>query len=263
MLGLEQKCSSMNEVEALRKYWLSEEVAAFQGWDFSHLDGRMTEETLPWDYRKLIQKHIRPENRLLDIGTGGGEFLLSLNHPRQRTCVTEAYPPNVNLCIERLAPLGITVRQMSDDKLIPYNDEEFDIVLNRHESFDAHEVFRILKPNGVFITQQIGGENNRHLSELLIDDFSPSFEQHNLEKNYSLLNTAGFAITYSGEFYPKLQFSDIGAIVYFAKILEWEFPGFSVKRCFDILLGLQRSLEEQTFIESRGHRFYLVAKKLG
>jgi len=247
--------------EALREEWLAEEQAAFQGWDFSHLDGRMKEEDLPWDYREIIRRHLRPEYRLLDMGTGGGEFLLSLKHPYQNTYVTEAYPPNVRLCTEQLAPLGITVRQIHDDSAIPYSDEEFDIVLNRHGAFDAREVFRVLSPNGLFITQQVGGENNRALSELLISGYMPQFTLHNLAETQSLVRDAGFVVVQCGESYPKLLFSDIGAIVYFAKIIEWEFPGFSVQRCFNALMGLQKTIEEQAYVESREHRFFLVCKK--
>ena len=38
---------------------------------------------------------------------------------------------------------------------LPYADRAFDCVANRHESFLATEVFRILKPGGRFITQQV------------------------------------------------------------------------------------------------------------
>jgi SAM-dependent methyltransferase len=252
---------SMLTPEELRSIWLAEETAAFQGWDFSRLNGLMTEEPLPWDYRDIIGQFLHPEHKLLDMGTGGGEFLLSLKHPHQNTYITEAYPPNIVLCLDRLAPLGITVRQIADDDMIPYDDVRFDIVLNRHESFDAHEVYRVLKPGGVFITQQVGGENNRSLSELLIDGFIPQFERHNLATNKTLLSDAGFIIKQSGEDFPKLIFTDIGAVVYWAKIIEWEFPGFSVSQCFDALMILQKSLETQGFIESREHRFYIVCLK--
>lgn len=245
----------------MRRAWLAEESAAFQGWDFSRLNGRMEEEPLPWDYKSIIGQHLRPGHQLLDMGTGGGEFLLSLKHPYQNSSVTEAYPPNVALCMEHLAPLGITVRQINDDNKIPYDDAQFDIVLNRHEDFDAQEVFRVLKPNGIFITQQVGGENNRGLSKLLIDDFTPSLLQHNLAANQSLLQNAGFTIQQSNEYFPTIRFTDVGAIVYFAKIIEWEFPNFSVSKCFDALLQLQKLMEAQGFVESREHRFLMVCAK--
>ena len=55
--------------------WKKEETAAFEGWDFSHLKGRWENEQLLWDYKTIISKYLRPEMQLLDLGTGGGEFL--------------------------------------------------------------------------------------------------------------------------------------------------------------------------------------------
>ena len=39
-----------------KQNWLSEERAAhIRGWDFSHIDGRYTEETdLPWSYKEVL-----------------------------------------------------------------------------------------------------------------------------------------------------------------------------------------------------------------
>ncbi|WP_346916771.1 hypothetical protein [Clostridium sp.] len=39
--------------------------------------------------------YLKTEHRLLDMGTGGGEFLLTLDHPFYNTVVTESYPSNV------------------------------------------------------------------------------------------------------------------------------------------------------------------------
>ena len=95
--------------EILREQWLAEEaVAHIHGWDFSHIEGRFWEATdFPWDYRAVIGQYLTPKMRLLDIDTGGGEFLLSLGHPHENTAATENYPPNVRLCEEVLLPLGI------------------------------------------------------------------------------------------------------------------------------------------------------------
>lgn len=49
------------------------------------------------------------------MGTGGGKFLLTLDHPYNLTSVTEAYPPNVELCKNKLSPFGIEVKQVFDD----------------------------------------------------------------------------------------------------------------------------------------------------
>lgn len=63
--------------------WLEEEKNAhIQGWDFSHIHERYEEENdLPWNYKNIIKQYLKAEYKLLDIDTGGGEFLLTLEHP--------------------------------------------------------------------------------------------------------------------------------------------------------------------------------------
>ena len=54
---------------------------------------------------------------------------------------------------------------------------------------------------------------------------------------------------------------DIGAFVWFAHIIEWEFPGFSVDKCFEQLLKMQRIIENQGKIEGTIHRYLIAARK--
>ncbi|MGO1470092.1 MAG: class I SAM-dependent methyltransferase [Tissierella sp.] len=245
----------------LKEEWKKEEQHTFKGWDFSHIDDRYDSEELPWVYKEIILNHLKPSDKLLDMGTGGGEFLLTLNHTYELTSVTEAYPPNVELCKKELSPMGIEVKQVIEDSNIPYSNDKFDIVINKHESFDVKEVKRILKKDGFFITQQVGGKNNNDLSSKLIDNLEIKDSKHNLENNIKLLKEAGFEILYTNEYFPKNKFYDIGALVYFAKIIEWEFPNFSVDSCFDSLCKLQKELEDKGYVTGTEHRFIIVAKK--
>ena len=54
---------------------------------------------------------------------------------------------------------------------------------------------------------------------------------------------------------------DIGAFVWFAHIIEWEFPDFSVEKCFDRLLKMQEIIDRDGFVEGTIHRYLIVAKK--
>ena len=151
--------------QELLEYLKKEESNTITGWDFSYLDGRWESEELPWNYQDLVLKHLNKDDKLLDIGTGGGEVLLTLNHPHHNTTVTEGYKPNYELCLEKLKPLGIRVlNYVGDEVFDKIDDNEFDIVINRHESYNERELFRILKPNGLFITQQVGAYNNKDLA---------------------------------------------------------------------------------------------------
>lgn len=249
----------MNLIE-LKKKWVLEEKESFKGWDFTHLDGRWKEEETPWDYKKCVMSYLNPDSELLDMGTGGGEFLLTLGHSYENTSVTEAWEPNVKLCKEKLEPLGICVKQVFEDEELPFEDDTFDIIINRHESYSISEIKRILKPTGVFVTQQVGGKNNEFLSKELIPDFISLYPDLLLDNETEKFKTEGFSILFEDEYFPFQRFLDVGAIVFYAKIMEWEFPGFTVDSCFDRLCNLQKILLEHGYIESFEHRFMIVAQ---
>lgn len=245
-------------------FWRAEErIAHIHGWDFSHLDERYTEEAdLPWNYRSTILRHLTPGMKLLDIDTGGGEFLLSLGHPCANVSATEAYPPNVELCKQTLLPMGIDFRAADGGHVLPFADAQFDIVLNRHGDFHAQEIYRVLKPGGLFITQQVGAENDRELVELLLPHITKlPFPEQYLHIASKKLTDAGFEISEAQECFRPIKFFDVGALVWFAHIIEWEFPGFSVAKCADRLLNAQRLLDVNGCIEGNIHRFFLVARK--
>ena len=249
--------------EELKAIWKAEEdCARIKGWDFSHIDGRYEEEDdLPWEYETVIRGVLRDEMKLLDYDTGGGEFLLSLHHPYENTSATEGYPPNVLLCMEALLPLGIDLRECSDASHIPFEDESFDIIINRHGDFDPPELNRLLKPGGLFITQQVGSGNDRELVEAVLPGTLKPFPHNDLPEQKKAFEDAGFNILQGEEAFRPICFYDVGALVWFARIIEWEFPGFSVDRCFDRLLALQETVEREGKISGTIHRFLIVAKK--
>ena len=252
----------MNQENLIQEWLHEEEIAHIHGWDFSHIHGRHEETPLPWNYREIIQQRLRPDMRILDMDTGGGEFLLALGHPHKNTAAIEAYPPNAQLCREVLLPLGVDFREASADGPLPFEDSSFDLVLNRHGSFGAEEIGRVLKPGGLFITQQVGADNDRELVQALYDNPPPlPYPGQRLTGIQSQFEQAGFRILDGREAFPAIRFFDIGALVWFARIIQWEFPNFSVDTCRNGLLNAQKQLEQNGCIEGKIHRFLLIAQK--
>lgn len=249
--------------EELKTIWKSEEdCALIKGWDFSHIHGRYEEENrLPWNYEAIIRGVLKDEMKLLDYDTGGGEFLLTLRHPYENTAATEGYPPNVKLCEERLLPLGIDLRECKDAGRIPFADKSFDIIINRHGDFFPSEIRRLLKPGGLFITQQVGADNDRELVEMVLPGAGKPFPHEVLQEQRTRFLDAGFEILQAEEAFGPICFYDVGAFVWFARIIEWEFPGFSVDRCLDRLLQLQETVEREGKIVGTTHRYLIVARK--
>lgn len=253
----------MNRI-ALREQWNQEEAQAhIHGWDFSHIDGRYEAgDDLPWNFAEAVQSCRKDCHELLDIDTGGGEFLLSLGHPYERTAATEGYPPNVELCERTLRPLGVDFRKATDVSQMPFEDGRFDLIIDRHGSYSIPELRRLLKPDGLFLTQQVGEENDRELVELLLPGTPKPFRGLNLTEQRKAFRQAGFEIMQGMEHLGAIRFYDVGALVWFARVIEWEFPDFSVDRCFDRLLEAQSILEKQGVIEGRTHRYLIAARKI-
>lgn len=248
--------------EELLRVWREEASRGMSGWDFSHLEGRYQVDPLPWEYRTRVKEFLRPGVRLLDLGTGGGEVLMSLGHPPKLISVTEGWEPNLELCRRRLEPLGVTVKSYDSLRGEPlsFEDDSFDLVLDRHESYDLQEVSRVLKKGGFFVTQQVGGENSLPLAKRLLPGFQGNYVGFNLENELPKFRQAGFRIQYGNQAYPRGKFLDVGAVCFHASVLPWEFPDFSVDRCEGELFALQEQLESQGFVPNQEHRFIIVAK---
>ncbi len=245
----------------LMRLWKAEEAQSFEGWDFSYIQSRYIEAPLPWSYEETVRS-LMEDKILLDMGTGGGEFLLSLHPKSGITYATESYPPNIELCQRILPPHGIELHPIFKDEELPFHDEFFQLVINRHESFCSDEVYRILKPGGCFVTQQVGGQNNKELAKKLLGE--PQFiisEDFNLGNMSTELTKSGLHIVRQQEALQHNRFYDIGALVYFAKNLVWEFPDFSVEKCFEPLYELYLKLQQDGYIETIGHRFLIQAIK--
>lgn len=250
--------------EKLIQQWKNEEAEAhIHGWDFSHIRGRYTEEDdLPWDYGEAIKEHLSSDKKLLDVDTGGGEFLLSLGHPYENTAAAEAYPPNVELCRAKLCPLGIDFRAGDGAERLPFDDESFDIIINRHGDFNPADMQRLLKRGGVFVTEQVGAENDRELVELFLGQTPLPFPKQYLSIARKEFEANGFEILRAEGAFRPIRFYDIGALVWFARIIEWEFAGFSVDGCRERLFAAQEALEKHGCVEGRIHRFLLTARKI-
>ena len=129
------------------------------GWDFGWLDGRMTSSGLPWDYPAIVDEWVSTSSSVLDMGTGGGEFLSVVRgparaHRRDRGMASEraggraapradGHPGRARRGSDR-QPRSATARALEDG--CAFRDESFDLVHSRHEAYNPTEVRRVLPP---------------------------------------------------------------------------------------------------------------------
>ena len=211
---------------------LVEEALAqkFSGWDFSWLEGRYYESEPFWNYRQLVMERMSQASSMLDMGTGGGEFLASLTDLPVQTYATEYYSPNIPIATQRLTPLGVQVVPLKDEQILPFQNEMFDLVINRHEYYDVSEVWRILKPGGIFLTQQATPRNCVQLNQYLNAPLDKNTAQWKFEQDWTAIEQIGFTVLKHYEQVLESNFYDIGAVVFYLKVIEWQIEDFSVEK---------------------------------
>ncbi|MFX1500361.1 MAG: class I SAM-dependent methyltransferase [Promethearchaeota archaeon] len=249
----------------LFNFLVSEAAHPFSGWDFSYIRDRIVSAPLTWSYTSMLLPLMRKVDSLLDMGTGGGEFLSSLLPLPKHTCATENYKLILAIAKNKLEPLGVRVFYCTDDQHLPFKDEEFDLIINRHEFYSEIEVYRILKPNGIFITQQVGEKNDSRLRFILTGSEESENEiEWNLDYAANKLENTGFEILEKQENITPTRIFDVGAIVYYFNAVSWELPGFSIENYYDKLLEIHAYINENGYLEldSNNHRFIIKAMKL-
>ncbi len=241
------------------------EQEPFVGWDFSYITQTQRESTEPlkWSYASRVIPIMRQTKSMLDMGTGGGEFLSRLQPFPEETSATETHEQNAQIARNKLQPFGIEVYQVEPDKQLPFQDGKFNLVINRHEFFNAVEVMRILKNNGLFITQQVGGINDMELNKYLGMNIPRKQKDWTLNNAVKQIKDAGFEVIEHLEDFPICRFYDVGAVVYHLKAVPWQFPDFSIKKHRDNLADIHNDIQSKGYIEVTNHRFLITARKKG
>ena len=246
------------------------EAQPLAGWDFSALGARITTLEPAWDYAGLVLARARHSPDLLDLGTGGGEWLSRLPDRPPRTVATESWPPNVRVAAHRLRPHGVPVlwAEGAPDNVeqvrgvrrgrLPVRSGSFHLVVSRHESFLAAEVARVLAPGGRFVTQQVGSVS-RDAHRLLGLRPPAAGPEWTLRYAAGQLESAGLRIAGSGEGERALTFADAGALAWYLRKVSWVVPGFSVAAHRDRLAALHERIAVDGPVRLRQPAFWLEA----
>ena len=159
--------------------------------------------------------------------------------------------------------LSFRIAAITDkDIRLPLNDARFDLIINRHGTYTPFEVYRLLKPGGIFVTQQIGEKDNVELNALLgVPDMFKTHRKWNLEVATLELEKAGFHIIDMNEAFLETKFHDVGAVVLYLKAHPCQIEEFSVEKYSEQLVALHKTIEENKSVSFQSHRFFIMATK--
>jgi SAM-dependent methyltransferase len=142
---------------------------------------------------------------------------------------------------------------------MPFADGAFALVTNRHESFVAAEVARVLAPGGRFVTQQVGPDLGAPYRSLLGARPGPAAASWGLAGALDQADAAGLEITGSGQGAATISFADVGALAWYLIHVPWVMPEFSMARHRE---GLE-ALHGRGAVSAPQPMFWLTARKPG
>jgi SAM-dependent methyltransferase len=212
-------------------------AADMTGWRFDWLDGRATEERPPWGYARLLSGKLAGVTSALDVDTGGGEVIGELRTLPPNMFVTESWPPNVERARELLGSRGVTVVQSDPGGQLPFDAGNFELVTARHPNRpDWSELHRVLEPGGRYFAQHVGPASAFELIEWFRGPLSRESLARDPRAEAAAAERAGFTIIDLRTARCRMEFFDIGAVVWILRKCVWWVPDFDPVRDRDRLL---------------------------
>lgn len=239
------------------------ETAPVEGWDFSWLDGRATEQRPSWGYQRLMSDRLSKAAAALDIQTGGGEVLAGAPKLPLTMVATESWPPNVAKATRLLHPRGAVVVATSDEPPLPFADRAFDLVISRHPATVWWtEIARVLQPGGTYFAQHVGPATVFELVEYFLGPQPEEARRRRHPDDESAAGrAAGLEIVDLRMERLRMEFFDIGAVVFFLRKVIWTVPGFAVDRYRDRLRELHHQIQEDGPFIAHSSRLLIEARK--
>jgi SAM-dependent methyltransferase len=238
-------------------------VGERRGWDFSRV--RDARDPVPWDYEDVVRRYLRPTDRVLDIGTGGGERFLALAPEFGFGVGIDAEPAQIQAALENRPPAlaGRVQFELMDARDLRYADGSFDLVLNRHASVYPDEIVRVLRQGGYLLTQQVGAENTRNICSLFGCGPGGTYEQEPLQDMPALVEAftrLSCAIRARAEYDVGYYFLDVTSLIFWLKAIPIP-EDFAIEVHWQQVAQIIQAYHTPRGIETNEQRELLVVQK--
>lgn len=238
------------------------ELATAEGWDFGWLEGRAIEDRPSWHYFNMVAERATAASALLDVEAGVGRMIGSLPAFPPLAVATEGFPASVAIAAPRLKARGVQLVVTSQRRVgLPFAPESFDLVVSRHPIEPWwQEIARVLVHGGYYFAQHVGPHSLRSLSEFLMGPL-PDESKRDPDRERRAAEDAGLVVQALEVECPRTAFFDIGAVVYFLRVVPWIVPDFDVAKYRERLFDLHEVIERDGGFETTASRMLIEAVK--
>ena len=233
------------------------------GWNFSRV--RAGRGPVPWEYMDVVRQYIKPSDRVLDIGTGGGEIFLSLAPYFGEGVGIDQNPAMIeaarrNQSAQSIDNISLVTMDGSD---LRFDASEFDVVLLRHLRVYVSEIARVLRPGGYFITQMVGQRSSLNILDAFgwtpssfgadwwqtVADLADQFRLHGCQ----VITRAEYDVPY--------WFHDLESFMFWLMSVPWP-EDIELQKHWQNINQILETSQTERGIETNEHRGLLVVQKL-
>lgn len=226
------------------------------GWDFSCM--KTERETVPWNYLNIVKHYLKSTDKVLDIGTGGGENFIKLA-PYFKSGVGIDIDPKMISIANKNGEKVDNVRFYVDSEKLNATEKTFDVILNRHAPFNFEAINRCLNTGGFFITQQVGEKNMYNIKKAL------NYKMTKPVITRKQILNSGLTMLEFKEYNVKYIVKDIKSFVFWLKALDMLHADIQTDKIItksDILNNILKDKVIKKGFITNEHRYLVVAQKL-
>lgn len=232
------------------------------GWNFSHV--RTHYDPVPWNYVDVVRQYLKPQDRVLDIGTGSGEIFLPLAPYFGEGIGIDQNPAMIEVAKRNQSALALNnisllVMEESD---LRFNEGEFDVVLLRHLKVYVREIVRVLRSRGYFIAQMVGQQSSLNVLEAFgwtPSSFGPDWWQPVAQLADQFLSH-GCRIIAQAEYDVLYWFDDLASFMLWFMSVPWP-EEIEIEKHWQIINQVLETSQTERGIKTNEHRGLLIVQK--
>jgi len=121
------------------------------------------------------------------------------------------------------------------------------------------EISRVLAPGGTYLSQQVGPGTNSELTDFMMgpQQVGPA---RSPQRAVAAAKASGLHVIDLREAALRVEFFDVGAVIYFLRKVLWTVPGFTVAGYAEPLARMHEHITEHGSFVSHAQRFLIEAR---
>jgi len=233
------------------------------GWDFSR--AHIKRAPVLWEYVDVVRTYLKPTDRVLDIGTGGGEIFFSLAPFFSEGIGVDHNPAMVETAQRNKSAMSIdnvSFKRMEGNDL-HFDGDEFDIVLQRHSRVYVKEIVRVLRPGGYYITQTVGNRSSLNFLNAFgwtPASFGPDWWQ-SVAELADQFRVHDCHIIAQAEYDVPYWFKDVESFMFWFMAVPWP-EAIELEKHWQNINRILETCQTEQGIETNEHRGLLIVQKM-